>query len=82
MAARAPLLVVASVSAAAADGVVAVTLFFLVNAAVRLRAELDRREKRKEEKEKQEEHEKPILVVADRLRQDLPVTKAEREAAR
>ena len=45
VAAGAPLLVVPSLSAAAADGD-AVTLSFLVNAAVRLRAELDRRKKR------------------------------------
>ena len=78
----APSLAFPSRAAPDRDAVDGATLHFLVNAVVRLQAELDRRKKKEEEeKAKQEEHEKLMLGVPDRLRHHLPVTEAEREAS-
>ena len=81
----APSLAFPSLAAPDRDAVDGATLHFLVNAAVRLQAELDRRKKKEEEEEeekaKQEEHEKLTLGVPDRLRHHLPVTEAGREAS-
>ena len=80
----APSLAFPSLAAPDTDAVDGATLHFLVNAVVRLQAELDRRKKKEEEEEekaKQEEHEKLMLGVPDRLRHHLPVTEAEREAS-